>query len=131
MLGTILILDGISTNRIMLKVQLSASYYHVVQADRIADLPSLLRRCRPDLILTAMRLPDGNAMDVGRIIGQPDLTPRIPIIAIAAENDKKDDACHYREKGASSLKTEVRQHARTPFKVRGTQGVGKQAMGGP
>ena len=89
MLGTILILDGISTNRIMLKVQLSASYYHVVQADRIADLPSLLRRCRPDLILTAMRLPDGNAMDVGRIIGQPDLTPRIPIIAIAAENDKE------------------------------------------
>lgn len=50
---------------------------------------------------------------------------------IAAENDKKDDACHYREKGASSLKSEVRQHARTPFKVRGTQGVGKQAMGGP
>ncbi|WP_337926791.1 diguanylate cyclase domain-containing protein [Heliomarina baculiformis] len=89
MLGTILILDGISTNRIMLKVQLSASYYHVVQADRITDLPSLLRRCRPDLILTAMRLPDGNAMDVGRIIGQPDLTPRIPIIAIAAENDKE------------------------------------------
>ncbi|MFT5341994.1 MAG: two-component system cell cycle response regulator, partial [Paracoccaceae bacterium] len=31
MQGTILILDGVATNRIMLKVQLSSAYYHVVQ----------------------------------------------------------------------------------------------------
>ena len=53
MLGTILIIDAVSTNRIMLKVQLSAAWYHVVQADRLQGLMPLVRRTRPDLIVTA------------------------------------------------------------------------------
>ena len=61
MLGTILIIDAVSTNRIMLKVQLSAAWYHVVQADRLQGLMPLVRRTRPDLIVTAMALPDGSA----------------------------------------------------------------------
>ena len=49
--GTILVLDGAATNRIMLKVQLSAGYYKVVQSDRLDGAGDIIARCRPDLKL--------------------------------------------------------------------------------
>ena len=55
--GKILIVDGIATNRVMLKDQLSSAFYDVVQTDRIAALGSVVERVRPDLIITAMQLP--------------------------------------------------------------------------
>lgn len=87
MQGTILVIDGVSTNRIMLKVQLSSAYYHVVQAEGLAGLLPLIRRCRPDLILTAMHLPDGDARDVRAILAGDGRMADLPVIAIAAEND--------------------------------------------
>ena len=86
--GTILVLDGASTNRIMLKVQLTAAWYHVVQGERLQGLPGLLRRARPDLVLTSQTLPDGTAADVKKLVmADPDLTD-VPVVAIAQQNDK-------------------------------------------
>ncbi|MES0861750.1 diguanylate cyclase [Ruegeria sp. SCPT10] len=86
--GTILVLDGVSTNRIMLKVQLTAAWYHVVQGERLKGLEALLRRTRPDLLLTAQSLPDGTAADVKKLIlSEPDLGD-VPVIALAPQNDK-------------------------------------------
>jgi len=86
--GTILILDGVSTNRIMLKVQLSAAYYHVVQADGLAGLSALVRRTRPDLIVTAMSLPDGDALDLRALLAADAHLAAIPVIAITPQNDR-------------------------------------------
>lgn len=88
MQGTILIIDGVSTNRIMLKVQLSAAYYHVVQSDGIDGLEALIRRTRPELIVTAMNLPDGTAHDVRAILNRDDDMRGTPIIAVTAHNDR-------------------------------------------
>ncbi|WP_234900819.1 diguanylate cyclase [Ruegeria lacuscaerulensis] len=86
--GTILVLDGTSTNRIMLKVQLTAAWYHVVQGEKLEGLAGLLRRTRPDLVLTAQTLPDGTATDVKQLLAaDPDLAD-VPVVAIAAQNDK-------------------------------------------
>ncbi|MCG7519092.1 diguanylate cyclase [Ruegeria sp. Ofav3-42] len=86
--GTILVLDGTSTNRIMLKVQLTAAWYHVVQAEKLHGLAGLLRRTRPDLVLVAQTLPDGTAADVKRLVmANPDLAD-VPVVAIAPQNDK-------------------------------------------
>lgn len=88
MQGTILIIDGVSTNRIMLKVQLCAAWYHVVQADRLEGIGPLIRRTTPDLIISAMTLPDGTASDLHRMLeADPDLA-RIPMIAVTAQNDQ-------------------------------------------
>lgn len=86
--GTILILDGVSTNRIMLKVQLSAAYYHVVQSDSLEGLLPLVRRTRPDLILTAMTLPDGSATGVRHLLQSDSTLDAIPIVAITPQNDR-------------------------------------------
>ncbi|MFV0512924.1 MAG: diguanylate cyclase [Jhaorihella sp.] len=88
MLGTILIIDAVSTNRIMLKVQLSAAWYHVVQADRLQGLLPLVRRTRPDLVVTAMALPDGSATTLHAALQGDPATAAIPVIAISAQNDR-------------------------------------------
>ena len=88
MQGTILIIDGVATNRIMLKVQLSAAYYHVVQADCLGGLAALVQRVQPDLILTAMQLPDGDALAVKRLLQADEVTAAIPVIAVTPQNDQ-------------------------------------------
>ena len=85
--GTILIVDGVSTNRIMLKVQLSAAWYHVVQADRLDGLEDLIRRTQPDLVLAAMTLPDGSALDLPALLARCE-AGSTPVIAITDENDR-------------------------------------------
>lgn len=88
MQGTILILDGVATNRIMLKVQLSSAYYHVVQAEGLAGLLALVQRTQPDLIVTAMTLPDGDATAIRQILAVDDLHSTTPIIAVTQQNDR-------------------------------------------
>jgi two-component system cell cycle response regulator len=86
--GTVLILDGVATSRIMLRVQLSAAYYRVVQATALAGVAELVRRTRPDVIACAMNLPDGDAITLRqRLRHDPDLDA-IPVIAITEENDR-------------------------------------------
>ncbi len=85
---TILILDGIRTNRIMLKVQLTAAWYRVVQGERIEGLGALLRRAPPDLILSALNLPDGTAADVKNLIRSNEMLADVPIVALSPHGDK-------------------------------------------
>ncbi len=87
--GTILVLDGVSTNRIMLKVQLTAAWYHVVQGEKLEGLTALLRRVRPDLVLTAQTLPDGTAADVKCLIAENPALGDVPVVALTAQNDKQ------------------------------------------
>lgn len=88
MQGTVLIVDGVSTNRIMLKVLLSSAWYHVVQADRIGGITATARRVRPDAVVTAMTLPDGDAPALRAALAAcPDLAA-LPVIAIAPQNDR-------------------------------------------
>tara|TARA_R110002020_G_scaffold10051_47_gene39058 strand:+ start:859 stop:2250 length:1392 start_codon:yes stop_codon:yes gene_type:complete len=86
--GTILILDGVATNRIILKVQLSAAYYRIVQGTDLVGLRDLVRRTRPDLIVTAMKLPDGTAEDVKKILSEDPPQAAIPILAIGNQRDR-------------------------------------------
>ncbi|WP_297771565.1 diguanylate cyclase [uncultured Roseovarius sp.] len=56
MSGKILVVDDLATNRIVLKVKLSASHYDVVQAASDHEAIVMARRHRPDLILANARL---------------------------------------------------------------------------
>lgn len=88
MQGTILILDGVATTRIMLKVQLSAAWYRVVQIGRLAGILQLVRKVRPDLIITSLTLPDGDACRLPQLLRPDPLLAAIPILAIVGENDR-------------------------------------------
>ncbi|OIQ29817.1 MAG: diguanylate cyclase response regulator [Alphaproteobacteria bacterium MedPE-SWcel] len=88
MQGTILIIDGVSINRIILKVQLTAACFQVLQADSVAVATELAAGNRPDLILTAMSLPDGDAAAVKQALARIAQVADVPVIALSAQNDR-------------------------------------------
>ncbi|WP_371226405.1 diguanylate cyclase [Roseovarius sp. 2305UL8-3] len=53
--GRVLIIDDLATNRIILKVKLSAAYYDVAQAASVDDACARLPDLRPDMILLSAR----------------------------------------------------------------------------
>ena len=61
MQGKILIVDPIATNRIMLKVKLASAFFGVLQAGTLAEALEIAGSQAPDLIISAMDLPDGSA----------------------------------------------------------------------
>lgn len=82
MQGKILIIDGISTNRIVLKVKLTAAFYQVVQAGTMAEALQLVQDESPDLVLTALNLPDGTAAELCQKLQSIRRTAMIPVLAI-------------------------------------------------
>lgn len=58
MSGKILVVDGLATNRIVLKVKLSTAYYDVIQAATGSEALGLAERDMPDIILSSAQLPD-------------------------------------------------------------------------
>jgi len=82
MQGKILIIDSISTNRIVLKVKLSAAFYHVLQAGSIAEGLEIIEAEKPDLVVSAMKLPDGSVSDLCKHLRGNRHAPIVPVLAI-------------------------------------------------
>lgn len=87
MSGTILIVDDVATNRIVLKVKLKAACYETLQADNGRAALRAAREHIPDLILLDMRLPDIDGTDVCRMLKADPLTRNIPVIIITSSTD--------------------------------------------
>ncbi|WP_299557631.1 diguanylate cyclase [uncultured Sulfitobacter sp.] len=82
MQGKILVIDAVSTNRIVLKVKLGAAFYEVLQAASIGDAAKVLASELPDLIISAVSLPDGTAADLCAALRTRPDTANIPVLAI-------------------------------------------------
>lgn len=83
MQGKILIVDAISTNRIVLKVKLASAFYEVLQASTADEACVAALRHAPDLIISAMALPDGDAGDLSKRLQRNPQTRAIPIMVVA------------------------------------------------
>lgn len=87
MIGKILIVDDVSTNRIVFKVKLTAAGYHTVMA---ADGEDCLRTAlaeKPDIILMDLFLPDRSGIEVLKALRAQPATRRIPVIMFSSEAD--------------------------------------------
>ena len=82
MQGKILIVDAIATNRIVLKVKLTSAFYQVVQASTMAEAAVLALKHAPQLIISALSLPDGTAGELCTILRASPMTEHTPIMAI-------------------------------------------------
>jgi two-component system cell cycle response regulator len=87
MTGRILVVDDVATNRIVMKVKLSAACYEVEQADSGAAALRAAQATRPDLILLDMILPDMSGLDVCRRLKQEADTADIPVIMVTGHAD--------------------------------------------
>lgn len=85
--GKVLIVDDVATNRIVLKVKLTAAFYDTFQAADGAEAIQMARSARPDLILLDIELPDMSGIEVCRALKADRATADIPIIVITAFPD--------------------------------------------
>ena len=87
MVGKILIVDDVATNRIVMKVKLSAAGYRPVLAADGAACLALAARELPDLILMDLTLPDMTGLDLLRRLRADPVTRTIPVVMLTATND--------------------------------------------
>lgn len=85
MQGKILIVDAIATNRIVLKVKLASAFYNVVQACSMSEAVRVARTEQPDLIITSLALPDGDAGALCKAMQTSPLSEHIPILAVGCQ----------------------------------------------
>lgn len=82
MTGRILIADGLATNRITLKVRLSAACHDVMTASAVPQLMALAQQDRPDLIILGSSLPGGDPIDACRKLRCSPDTMAIPLLVL-------------------------------------------------
>lgn len=87
MQGKVLIIDGISTNRIILKVKLSAAFYNVFQAGTISEALDIINTTKPDLVISALTLPDGSVAQLCQQMKSTKHMAPIPVLAIGCNNN--------------------------------------------
>lgn len=88
MSGKILIVDDLVTNRIILKVKLTAASHGVMQAATGEDALRIARDEQPRLILLDMFLPDLSGIEVCRRLRADPATRHTPIILISASTER-------------------------------------------
>ena len=88
MVGKILIVDGVATNRIVLKVALAEAFYQPVLAADGESCLHLARDFAPDLILLDLVLPDQSGVSLIRQLRADPATRDIPVLALAADTDQ-------------------------------------------
>ena len=87
MSGKILIIDPVATNRIILKVKLSAAYYQVIQASTVAEALDLAAAEAPDLVLTSAEVPGLSIPVLIRRLQAVDGAETVPVVALLAQDD--------------------------------------------
>jgi len=87
--GKILIIDGISTNRIVLKVKLTAAFYHVTQASTQAEALAMIEADKPDLVISAQNLPDGSAAELCHALRATSHAADLPVLAIGCSSNQQ------------------------------------------
>ena len=80
MSGKILIVDGLATNRIVLKVKLASAYYDVLQAPNAATAMEIAAHEAPDLVLCAPTLPDMTGHDFVQRLKARQTRDMLPVI---------------------------------------------------
>lgn len=82
--GRILVIDPIATNRIVLRVKLSASHYEMAQAVNIRDAMQAMQRSVPDMILCADTMPDGGPLRLVARMRKAGLMGKVPVLVIGS-----------------------------------------------
>ena len=86
MIGKVLIVDDVSTNRIVFKVKLAAAGYQVLMAADGAGCLATARADKPDLILLDNDLPDRPIVAVLQELRTDPRTRRVPVVVFTSDD---------------------------------------------
>ena len=96
MVGNILIVDDVATNRIVMKVKLNAAGYRPVMAQDGASCIRLATSETPDLILLDLVLPDISGIEVLTRLRADPATRTIPVVMFSSHQDPVARAAAFR-----------------------------------
>ena len=85
--GRILIVDDVATNRIVMKVKLSAARYDVVPASSGAQAIEIARAGGVDIIIMDMMMPGMTGAEACERLRADPMTSTIPVILVTASDD--------------------------------------------
>jgi two-component system cell cycle response regulator len=88
--GRILIIDGIATNRISLRVRLCAAFYDVSQAASGTEGLELLEKVQPDIVLMSSTLPDMSAEQMCKKLRQHPKFGDVALVVLDSEEDRSN-----------------------------------------
>lgn len=117
MSGTILIVDDVATNRIVLKVKLAEACYETLQAETGEEALQLARRHNPNLILLDLLLPGMDGIEVCRRLKSDPACRDIPVIMMTALSDS-DSRVRALEAGADEFMTKSHDEMILPARIR-------------
>ncbi len=87
---TIMVVDDVMSNVLLLKVLLSNEDYKVITANFGRQALELVRTLSPDLILLDVMMPDLSGFEVAQYLKSDPITADIPIIFLTALNSTQD-----------------------------------------
>ncbi len=117
MSGTILIVDDVATNRIVLKVKLVEACYETLQAETGEEALQLARRHNPNLILLDLLLPGIDGIEVCRRLKADPACRDIPVIMMTALSDI-ESRVRALEAGADEFMTKSHDEMILPARIR-------------
>jgi len=85
--GRILIADDVATNRIILKVKLSAASYKVIQAKSGQQVLEYAEMETPNLCILDVTLPDIDGITLCQRLRANPATQKVPIILVSTQSD--------------------------------------------
>lgn len=88
--NTILVVDDEVVNRQVLKNQLSAKGYRVLEAENGAESLRIVEEQIPDLIVLDIMMPKMSGLEVCRTLKENDHSKHIPVILLTAKNQLND-----------------------------------------
>ena len=88
MLGRILVVDQIATNRIALRAKLGAAQFDVAQASTIEEAIEEAVQHKPDLILCDVTLPDGSAAELVARLDDKFGDRRVPVLVLSGRMEE-------------------------------------------
>jgi two-component system cell cycle response regulator DivK len=104
---TILVVEDFDDTRLMMKLWLSRSGYHVIEAENGEEAVERAERELPDLIIMDVMMPGLNGLDATRRIRQHQALRNTPIVAVSAYGGNE-----YR---AMALEAGCTEYVSTPF----------------
>lgn len=88
MTGRILVIDGVATNRILMKVRLTAACYDVIAVSSAQEALQMLKNDLPQIILIGATLPDQPAVNLCRTIRALPGCRKLPIMIQASDEQR-------------------------------------------
>lgn len=88
---TILVVDDIPTNILLLKILLTREHCHVITANDGAHALLLAKKEQPDLLLLNITMPGMNGFEVAEALQRNPDTCNIPILYLSAMTDYPTD----------------------------------------